>query len=174
MMTAFTLRSATMSDFEDGIWSMVQDVASKGDTYAYSCDMSKGEALDEWMTIPEMTLVMVDNDTNDVVATCYIRKNKNGPGSHVCNCGYIVHPSARGKGLATRMCEHTQKLAVEELGFKAMQFNFVATSNQAIALWERLGFETVGRLPKAFKHPTQGFIDALVMYKWLEQGSHHE
>lgn len=49
-----------------------------------------------------------------------------------------------------------------------MQFNFVVTSNEgAIALWTKLGFETVGRLPKAFRHPKQGLVDALVMFKWL-------
>jgi len=49
-----------------------------------------------------------------------------------------------------------------------MQFNFVASSNEgAVRLWKKLGFETVGRLPKAFNHPVQGYIDALVMYKWL-------
>jgi len=66
------------------------------------------------------------------------------------------------------MCEHSQKIAIE-LGYKAMQFNFVASSNiGAIRLWSKLGFETVGHLPKAFNHPTQGYIDALVMYKWFQ------
>jgi ribosomal protein S18 acetylase RimI-like enzyme len=66
------------------------------------------------------------------------------------------------------MCEHSQNVAVE-LGYKAMQFNFVAASNDgAIRLWNKLGFETVGCLPKAFNHPGLGYIDALVMYKWLD------
>jgi len=55
------------------------------------------------------------------------------------------------------------------LGYKAMQFNFLASSNKgAIHLWHKLGFETVGCLPKSFKHPVQGYVDALVMFKWLE------
>jgi len=33
---------------------------------------------------------------------------------------------------------------------------------------EEKDFETVGRLPKAFKHPLLGYVDALLMYKWLE------
>ncbi len=66
------------------------------------------------------------------------------------------------------MCEHSQKVAIE-LGYKAMQFNLVAASNEgAVRLWNKLGFETVGRLPRAFKHPTQKFVDAFVMYKWLK------
>lgn len=67
------------------------------------------------------------------------------------------------------MCEHSQQLAIE-LGYKAMQFNFVASSNEnAVRLWGKLGFDTVGRLPKAFKHPVKGYVDALVMFKWLAQ-----
>ena len=94
--------------------------------------------------------------------------NQAGPGNHVCNCGYMVSHLARGKGLATSMCEHSQEVA-RELGYKAMQFNFVASSNEgAVRLWDKLGFRTVGRLPNAFNHPVKGYVDALVMYKWLQ------
>jgi len=81
----------------------------------------------------------------------------------------MVSSKARGKGLATSMCEHSQQIALD-LGYKAMQFNFVAASNKgAIRLWDKLGYDTVGRLPKAFKHPSQGYVDALVMFKSLEK-----
>lgn len=83
------------------------------------------------------------------------------------NCGYMVSSEARGKGFATVMCEHSQQIA-KELGYKAMQFNFVASSNEgAIRLWTKLGFEIVGKLPRAFNHPAKSYVDALVMYKWL-------
>ena len=53
-------------------------------------------------------------------------------------------------------------------GFSAMQFNFVVSSNErAVKLWHDLGFETVGRLPGAFRHPRLGEVDALVMYRRL-------
>ncbi|SEI87303.1 hypothetical protein SAMN05421831_11442 [Allopseudospirillum japonicum] len=69
------------------------------------------------------------------------------------------------------MCEHSQKVA-SELGYQAMQFNFVASSNEgAVRLWSKLGFETIGRLPRAFNHPKNGYVDALVMYKWLQKTS---
>jgi ribosomal protein S18 acetylase RimI-like enzyme len=49
-----------------------------------------------------------------------------------------------------------------------MQFNFVvATNTRALALWQRAGFETVGRLPGAFQHPRAGYVDALVLYRAL-------
>lgn len=158
------IREATKKDF-DGIWPIFKEVASAGDTYAYPRNTTKDEAMHLWMEIPQKIFVI--ENSGHILATYFIKSNQSGPGSHVCNCGYMVSAAARGKGLATSMCEHSQKVAVQ-LGYKAMQFNFVASTNEgAIRLWEKLGFETVGRLPKAFNHPEKGFVDALVMYKWL-------
>jgi ribosomal protein S18 acetylase RimI-like enzyme len=85
----------------------------------------------------------------------------------MCNCGYMVSSAARERGIATAMCEHSQEIA-QELGYKAMQFNFVVSSNKgAVRLWKKLGFTTVGHLPKAFRHPSKGYVKALVMYKWM-------
>jgi len=88
-------------------------------------------------------------------------------GAHVCNCGYVVAPMAQGRGVASLMCEHSQAQALA-MGFKAMQFNFVVSTNvRAMRLWERLGFSVVGRLPGAFNHQKLGYVDALVMFKQL-------
>lgn len=47
-----------------------------------------------------------------------------------------------------------------------MQFNFVVSTNErAVRLWQSLGFEIAGRLPEAFRHPTLGFVDVLIMYR---------
>jgi ribosomal protein S18 acetylase RimI-like enzyme len=49
-----------------------------------------------------------------------------------------------------------------------MQFNFVVSTNQrTVRLWQSCGFEIVGRLPRAFQHPTLGLVDAFVMYRDL-------
>jgi ribosomal protein S18 acetylase RimI-like enzyme len=49
-----------------------------------------------------------------------------------------------------------------------MQFNFVVSTNErAVRLWQSFGFETVGRLPGAFCHPSMGHVDAYVMHKQL-------
>lgn len=159
------IRQATENDF-DQIWPIFHEIVSVGETYAYASNTSKQEANRLWMGLPRRTYVAEDDDL--IEGTYYIKTNQAGPGSHVCNCGYMVAAKARGKGVATSMCEHSQQVAIE-LGYKAMQFNFVAASNDgAVRLWEKLGFDIVGRLPGAFNHPAQGYIDALVMYKWLE------
>jgi ribosomal protein S18 acetylase RimI-like enzyme len=65
------------------------------------------------------------------------------------------------------MCEHSQLEALS-LGFRAMQYNLVVSTNQAaVHLWERDGFDIVGTLPEAFRHPRLGFADAFVMFKRL-------
>ena len=111
------------------------------------------------------TFIYVEN--NEILGTYYLKQNQAGQGSHVCNCGYMVSAEARGKGLGTLMCQHSQKVA-RELNYKAMQFNLVVVSNvQAVNLWSKLGFETAGKITKGFQHPTLGYVDALVMYKWL-------
>lgn len=159
------IREATTKDF-DQIWPIFHEIAAAGETYAYLRDITKEQARKLWMDKPEKTFVIEDD--GDIMGTYYIKTNQEGPGDHVCNCGYMVASEARGRGLATAMCEHSQDRALE-LGYKAMQFNFVASSNEgAIRLWHKLGFTTVGRLPKAFHHPAKGYIDALVMYKWLD------
>ena len=159
------IREATTDDF-DAIWPIFETIVRAGDTYGYAVDTNRDQAYQLWMELPRKTFVYED-EKGDILATYYLKTNQAGPGSHVCNCGYMVSSAARGKGLATELCKHSQQVALE-LGYLAMQFNFVAASNEgAVRLWNKLGFETVGRLPRAFNHPNLGLVDALVMYKWL-------
>lgn len=158
------ITEARKNDF-DRIWPVFRSVCRSGDTYGYDPDTDKSAAYAVWMRQPQKTFIAEED--GELLGTYYLKPNQGGPGSHVCNCGYMVAEAARGKGVATAMCEHSQQIAVD-LGYKAMQFNFVASSNTgALRLWQKLGFEIVGRLPGAFDHPEIGCIDALVMYKWL-------
>ena len=75
--------------------------------------------------------------------------------------------AASGRGVARAMCRHSLDYA-QQRGYRGMQFNFVVgTNTRAVALWESLGFEIVGRLPQAFHHPKLGYVDALVMFRSL-------
>ena len=160
------IKLAGRADF-DRIWPIFHEIVAAGDTYAYPRDTTKEQALKIWIDAPRKTYLFEED--GKVLGTYFLKSNQLGPGDHVCNCGYMVSSAARGRGLATAMCEHSQDIA-RELGYKAMQFNFVVSSNEgAIRLWQKLGFAIVGRLPKAFNHPAKGYVDALVMYKWLEK-----
>jgi len=148
------------------VWPLLRETFATGDTYSFSPDSPEAEIRRIWIEAPSATFVACDPQ-GQLVGTYFIRPNQPGLGDHVCNCGYVVSPSAQGQGIAARMCEHSQQWAVAN-GFRAMQFNFVvATNERAVRLWQRLGFSVVGRLPGAFRHNLLGFVDALVMFKQL-------
>ena len=148
------------------IWDILEPVFRSGETYAFPRSITVEDAHNAWMVLPNATYVAV-NDADAVVGTYYLKTNFPGQGSHVCNCGYVVAGSARGHGVATAMCIHSQDEA-RAAGYRCMQFNFVASSNEvAVQLWKKLGFSIVGTLPDAFSHPVLGYIDAFVMYKKL-------
>ncbi len=159
------IRPATASDHA-AIWTLLEPVFSAGQTYAVPRDTSQGAAIDLWCTKPAATFVAEEG--GELLGTFYIKTNAQGGGAHVCNCGFITAQAAQGRGIARAMCERSQVEAAE-LGYKAMQFNLVLASNTAaVALWHKLGFETVGLLPRAFDHPQLGFVHAHVMYKELD------
>ena len=113
-----------------------------------------------------MTYVAVGQD-GAILGTYYIKPNQPGQGNHICNCGYIVAENARGQGIASAMCKHSQKEASAQ-GFRAMQYNLVVSTNsRAVRLWKKLGFDVIGTIPEAFRHPEHGYVDAYIMYKRL-------
>jgi ribosomal protein S18 acetylase RimI-like enzyme len=127
--------------------------------------MSRESALTYWHSPGHE--VFVAEDHGEIVGTYFLMANQKGGGAHVANCGYMTSPRATGRGVARAMCAHSLERA-RERGFRAMQFNFVVSSNErAVRLWQSFGFEIVGTLPKAFEHPTLGFVDAFVMYRQL-------
>jgi L-amino acid N-acyltransferase YncA len=163
---AISIRNFAEADWP-AVWAIIEPVFRAGDTYSFARDISEQEARRAWIDAPARTFVAVDN-TGQVLGTYFIKANQPGQGGHVCNCGYIVAASARGKGIASALCEHSQCEAVK-LGFRAMQYNLVVSTNTgAVRLWKKLGFDIVGTLPKAFLHPTEGFVDAHILYKMLE------
>ena len=166
MQSMINIRPFEETDW-NATWRIIEPVFRAGDTYAFSPYITEEEAHKAWVEVPLETFVAVDKN-NDVVGTYYIKPNQPALGAHVCNCGYIVSEDARGKGIAAEMCEHSQREA-RSRGFRAMQYNLVVSTNEgAVRLWKRHGFELIGSLPKAFRHPQLGFVDAFVMYKQLE------
>ena len=160
------IRKYRKSDWRQ-VWPIIEKVFRDGDTYAFSPEITEQEAHKIWIETPRETYVAAAGE-GKILGTYYIKPNQPGLGSHVCNCGYIVSESARGKGVASNMCEHSQQVAIE-LGFRAMQYNLVVSTNEgAIRLWQQHGFEIIGKLPRAFKSKSAGYVDALVMYKELK------
>jgi L-amino acid N-acyltransferase YncA len=158
------IREATAAD-RTAILEIILPIIRDGTTYALDRDMSEDEALSYWTESGKETFVA--EEEGQILGTYFLRANQAGGGRHVCNCGYMTRTSATGRGVARAMCEHSLRHAVSK-GYRAMQFNFVISTNErAVRLWQSLGFEIVGRLPEAFEHPTQGYVDALVMHRRL-------
>ncbi|MCI0516780.1 MAG: GNAT family N-acetyltransferase [Woeseiaceae bacterium] len=149
-----------------GTWSIIEPVLRAGDSYSFPTDMTAQQARDIWIRQPQATYVATD-DAGRILGTYFLKANQPGQGAHVCNCGYIVAETARGRGVASAMCEHSQAEAIR-MGFRAMQYNLVVATNEgAVRLWKKHGFDIVGSLPGAFRHPSAGYVDAYVMYKQL-------
>lgn len=158
------IRKAESRDAE-AITAIILPVIREGATYTIDPGLSEAEALAYWMAPEKETFVAEQEGI--VLGTYYMRANQAGGGRHVCNCGYMTSAAAGGRGIARRMCEHSLEHA-RGRGYRAMQFNFVVSTNErAVRLWHSMGFEIVGRLPEAFRHPSAGYVDAFVMYRRL-------
>lgn len=163
-MSEVEIRPATAAD-HDAIWRIFHAVVAPGDTYAFPPDIEREQALAAWFAPGIETFVALDAGV--VVGTYTLKANQAGPGDHVANCAYMVDPEARRRGIGRAMAEHSLE-AARARGFRAMQYNFVVSTNSgAVRLWQALGFTIVGTSPGAFRHPRHGDVDAYVMHRWL-------
>ena len=142
--------AARLKEDREAIWQIFRAVVAGGDTYVFDPNISRRKALAYWLG--PKTRCYVALSEQEIVGTYILKANQPGLGSHVANAGFMVSPSARGRGIGRAMAEHCLHEATR-LGFRAMQFNFVvATNRTALRLWKNLGFKIVGRLPGAFRH----------------------
>lgn len=141
---------ASKGDY-DAIWAIMEPIIRAGETYTLPRDMDQESALSYWLS--DEHEVFVAEGKGEIVGTYFLQANQPGGGAHVANCGYMTAVPATGRGVARAMCAHSLDRA-RERGFRAMQFNFVISTNErAVRLWQSFGFEIVGRLPGAFLHP---------------------
>jgi ribosomal protein S18 acetylase RimI-like enzyme len=158
------IRAAAPGD-ADAIWAILEPTIRGGETYTLPSNLGREEALAYWAAKGHEVFVAEEN--GDILGTYFLCANQRGGGSHVANCGYITAAAASGRGVGRAMCAHSLDRG-RSRGFKAVQFNFVVSTNErAVRLWQSFGFAIVGRLPGAFQHPTQGLVDAFVMYRTL-------
>ena len=74
--------------------------------------------------------VVVADEGGGAVGAYVLKPNQPGRGAHVANAGYVVAEAARGRGLGEALGRHSLALA-RELGYRALQFNFVVSTNDA-------------------------------------------
>jgi len=158
------IRPAKKEDF-DGIWKIFQSVIAKGDTYVNRAETTRDEAYAKWMDEKVKTFI-AEND-GKIVGAYFLRANQVDRGSHVANAGFIVDENTRGMGVGRTLGLHALATA-KELGYRAMQFNFVVSTNfAAVKLWKSLGFRIIGTIPQGFKHQDLGYVDAYIMFQEL-------
>ena len=154
----------TKSDFE-AFWPVFKNIVIAQETYAFDPEIDFESAYNLWCLAPQKTYIIKVNGL--ILGSYYIKANASGPSSHISNCGYMVNPDSRGKGVARRLCLHSQQIALD-LGYSAMQFNSVVSSNEiAVNLWKKLGYKIIGTIPKAYNHKRLGLIDSFIMHKQL-------
>ena len=85
---------------------------------------------------------------------------------HRAEIAVALYQAFTGCGIGRRMLETLCRLA-EEMGFEQLELEVSAENDRAIGLYEKLGFSTCGRLPRAFKFRDGRYADALRMVKFL-------
>ena len=161
-----TIREANDRD-RDAVWDIFRATITPGDAFVYDPNTPREEAMAYWFA--HGTRTYVAEEEGKIVGSYILRDNRPGLGNHVSNAGFMVDPAARRSGIGRAMAEHALNEA-RRLGYRAMQFNFVISTNEsAVRLWQALGFKIVGTLPGAFRHARKGLVDAYVMFRSLEE-----
>jgi L-amino acid N-acyltransferase YncA len=158
-------RRAVADDWP-GIWSIWHAVVAAGDTYCWPPETDERTARGWWM-LPEPARVFVAVERDRIVGTALLKPNQLGPGDHVANAAFMIDPAEHGRGLGRELAGHVLRQA-RELGYQAMQFNAVVSTNTgAVALWRGLGFTVIGTVPGGFRHPELGLVDLYSMFRRL-------
>lgn len=166
MLALMLIRTATAEDWP-AIWAFLRRIVAAGETYTYPRDVDEDQAREIWMLEPPSRTVVATDPDGTVLGSAKMNPNHMGPGAHIAGASFMVSPEHGGRGVGRALGEHVLDWARAE-GYKAMQFNAVVESNtRAVALWRSLGFEVIGTVPKAFAHPTNGYVGLHIMHRFL-------
>ncbi len=164
MSEKIKIRPSEKKDFDE-IWRIFKSVIASGNTYVNRAETTKDEARAKWENKNAKTFVAEIDEK--IVGVSLLKPNYVDRGSHVANASYIVDENLRGAGIGKALALHSISTA-KELGYKAMQFNFVVSTNvAAVNLWKSVGFKIIGTIPKGFNHKDSGYVDAFVMFREL-------
>jgi len=166
------IRAARDADWPQ-MWAIFQAVVATETTYVFASDTTEADARAYFLG-PDLASWVADADTR-IVGMSRLVPNRRDLGSHVANASYMVDPGSQGRGIGEALGRHSL-IEARRAGYLAMQFNFVVSTNTAaVALWQKLGFQIVGTLPKVYRHRDLGLIDAYVMHRFLgDHGSRGE
>jgi GNAT superfamily N-acetyltransferase len=153
------IRQAAVDD-HDELYGAFSRIVGAGEGFPQQAPVTREDFDDYW--IDHSAAVSVACFGGYLVGASYIKPNFVGRGSHIANAGYFVLAPYRGTGVGRSLVEHSLREA-RRLGFDAMMFNLVFESNPARAMYQQLGFEELGRIPKAVDGE-----DAVIYWRSLE------
>ncbi len=166
MTSALQIRPIADQDRAE-VLEIARELVTAADTYAFEPDIDDESLWRYWNPQEPRSGGYVASMGQKVVGVFVIKPNHPGPAGHVANASYAVGVRARGRGVGRQMGEASLRCAVE-LGYLAMQFNIVISTNQAaIRLWESMGFQIVGTIPRGFRHKDGRLVDHHIMHRSL-------
>lgn len=111
-------------------------------------DMNTGKKFFKSQTY---SAVAIDKDTGTIYGLYILHPNNVGRCGHICNASYAVSKKTRGLHIGEKLVKDCLLMAKEK-GFGVLQFNAVVAANvHARHLYERLGFQQLGTIPKGFR-----------------------
>src|SRR5579859_2412667 len=161
------IRTAVDEDWSR-IYPFLAAIVAAGETYAFPEGLDEDSARPLWMVPPPWHVAVAQDEADGtVLGSVKVGPNRPGRGAHVSNASFMVDPAARGRGVGRALGRYALGWA-RSAGYRSMQFNAVVETNEAaVRLWRSLGFEVVGTVPEAFRHPRYGFVGLHVMYQRL-------
>jgi ribosomal protein S18 acetylase RimI-like enzyme len=134
------------ADDEDELFRAFAAVVEEGGGYPQAPPTTREGFREVWLATT--AAVRVARVAGEFAGAYYVKPNFPGRAAHIANAGYLVVPAKRGHGLGEALVLDSFEVAREN-GFDALMFNLVFESNPASRLYERLGFEQIGRIPDA-------------------------
>ncbi len=152
------------------IEGIMNDVIEEGTEYPQQDKLDRQGFLDYYF--PHFVAVMVEGDVkskenwdmneNKFLGCFYIKPNYVGRASHICNAGFLVPRELRGRKIGKTMGRNYIKMA-PKLGYDYSVFNLVFKTNVAsVKIWDDLGFQRIGLVPRAANLKGLGYVDAIM------------
>lgn len=160
-------------EIQEQLMKLYNEIIEAGQTYpAVNPASDLAEFKSAWLLYS--CVIMVDgehdtlSDSQTVLGTYYVKPNYIGRCSHVCNAGFLVSPSARGKNIGKILGQSYLDFA-PKLGYTYSVFNLVFVTNVASwKIWDALGFDRIGYVPGVARlKGIEGEVDAIIFGKKL-------
>jgi len=156
---------------QESVRALLNTVIIEGQTYPQIQPLSTSEFVAYWASHDAFVVRRVgelgEQESPKILGAFYLKPNFPGRCRHICNAGFIVQPGLRRQGIGRWMGEAMLAIASAQ-GYQAVMFNLVfATNTPSISLWQSLGFNTIGRIPKAVQLADGSQVDALILYRSL-------